>query len=153
MRATLSSKNSELGREAGPVGIRVTSLYREADPYGQSSPALQMGLGGNTQFSWPRKDSTYWLLPGTKLPWESSPRRSVSFGPSLSPALYNNLPDTASGTKGKVQSKTVVLDVSKPDHRGWEQLERVLNGIPVGVLGPWHHFKYVFPHINRLRSE
>jgi len=49
-------------------------------------------------------------------------------------ALESVTGEIASGTKGKVQSKTVILDVSKPDHRGWEQLEQVLNGIQVGIL-------------------
>ncbi|KAF9650124.1 NAD(P)-binding protein [Thelephora ganbajun] len=49
-------------------------------------------------------------------------------------ALKSVTDEIASGTKGKVQSKTVVLDVSKSDHHGWEQLKEVFHEIQVSVL-------------------
>jgi len=49
-------------------------------------------------------------------------------------ALKSVTDEIASGTQGKAQSKTVVLDVSKSDHPGWEQLQQVLSEIRVSVL-------------------
>jgi len=49
-------------------------------------------------------------------------------------ALKSVIDEIASDTKGRVQCKAIILDVSKPDHGGWEQFEEALGGIHVGVL-------------------